>query len=263
MTDLALDLVLARSMAEQADAISLDRFLATDLKVSTKPDLTPVTEADQAVERALRARLADERPDDGVIGEEFGGDGALTPGRRWIVDPIDGTKNFVRGVPVWATLIALAEDDEVVLGFVSAPAMGRTWWATRGGGAFTREVNGAVRQLSVSRVSRSEDASFAYSDPVGWDRYGERGVAAFDTLLRGTWRSRGYGDFLSHVLVAEGAVDIAAEPTLEPWDVAALVPIVSEAGGRMTGYDGGNCLRSRAGLTTNGLLHDWALSLFN
>lgn len=261
MTSIRSDLDLAVALADAADLLSLDRYLASDLQVSAKPDLTPVTEADQAVEQMLRATLASERPFDLIVGEEFGGDGALAPGRRWIIDPIDGTKNYVRGVPVWATLIALAEDDELTLGMVSAPALGRRWWATKGGGAFTSDVNGDIRQLQVSAVSHISDASFSFSDSVGWDRY-PCGPSALERIVQQAWRARGYGDFLSHVLVAEGAVDLAAEPTLEPWDVAALVPIVTEAGGLMTGFDGAPCLSSRAGLTSNGLLHGWALELF-
>ena len=184
------------------------------------------------------------------------------PVRRWIVDPIDGTKNYVRGVPVWATLIALADADGIALGFVSAPALGRRWWATRDGGAFTRDVDGSTRAIHVSAVANVSDASFSFSDAVGWDLHGEAGPTGLQTLVSSAWRTRGYGDFLSHMLVAEGAVDIAAEPQLAPWDVAALVPIVEAAGGRMTGYDGRSCLESGSGLTSNGLLHDYALGLF-
>lgn len=253
------DLDLALELADKADKLSISRYLATDLEVAAKPDLTPVTEADKAVEQMLRASLMSERPNDLIVGEEFGGDALASSGRRWIVDPIDGTKNYVRGVPIWATLIALADGDEIVVGVVSAPALGRRWWAAKDMGAFTSDVNGEVRQLRVSAVERIEDASFSYSDPVGWDRYAN-GERALKIMMSTAWRTRGYGDFLSHVLVAEGAVDIAAEPTLEPWDVAALVPIITEAGGRMTGFDGSNCLSARAGLSTNGHLHDWALT---
>ena len=261
-SSLEADLVLAVQMADAADAQSMARYRASDLRVETKPDLTPVTEADQAVERLIRDMLAAERPDDLIVGEEFGGDDALTPVRRWIVDPIDGTKNYVRGVPVWATLIALADADGIALGFVSAPALGRRWWATRDGGAFTRDVDGSTRAIHVSAVGSISDASFSFSDAVGWDLHGEAGPTGLQTLVSSAWRTRGYGDFLSHMLVAEGAVDIAAEPQLAPWDVAALVPIVEAAGGRMTGYDGRSCLESGSGLTSNGLLHDYALDLF-
>lgn len=256
------DLELALDLARASDQLSMSRYRAGDLQVETKPDATPVTEADKAVERMIRERLAAARPDDLIVGEEFGGDHALAPGRRWIIDPIDGTKNYLRGVPVWATLIALAEGDELLIGVVSAPALGRRWWAQSGEGAFTMDVDGQVRGIRVSKVTAIKDASFSFSDSVGWELHGAAGPAGLETLISSSWRTRGYGDFLSHMLVAEGAVDIAAEPQLAPWDVAALVPIVQEAGGRMTGYDGGNCLRSGSGLTTNGPLHDYALSLF-
>lgn len=255
------DLELALRLAQMADGLSLGKFRSSDLKVTTKPDLTPVTEADKAVEEMLRKELSAHRPDDVIVGEEFGGE--ATTGRRWILDPIDGTKNYVRGVPVWATLIALAVDDEVHVGVVSAPAMGRRWWAASGEGAFTRDVDGTVRPIRVSAVSKIEDASFSYSDAVGWERHGEAGINGLNTLLNDSWRTRAYGDFWSHMLVAEGAVDIAAEPELAPWDVAALVAVVNEAGGRMTGYDGTSSLSARSGLSSNGILHSYALGLFN
>ena len=255
------DLDFALRLAQMADGLALGKFRSTDLQVSTKPDLTPVTEADKAVEELLRRELSAHRPEDQIIGEEFGGD--ASHGRRWIIDPIDGTKNYVRGVPVWATLIALAEDDEILVGVVSAPAMGRRWWAAVGEGAHTRDVDGTTRSIHVSAVKRIEDASFSYSDAVGWERHGQQGIEGLNTLLNSSWRTRAYGDFWSHMLVAEGAVDIAAEPELAPWDVAALVAVVKEAGGEMTGYDGRSCLVSRAGLSTNGHLHDYALGLFN
>ena len=256
------DLQLALTLADAADVQSMARYRASDLRVETKPDLTPVTEADQAVEKLIRDALATQRPDDLIVGEEFGGDAALTPVRRWIVDPIDGTKNYVRGVPVWATLISLVDAEGPAVGVVSAPALGRRWWAIRGGAAYTRDVDGSTREIRVSAVSNIGDASFSYSDAVGWDRHGDAGPRALNTLIADAWRTRGYGDFLSHMLVAEGAVDIAAEPQLAPWDVAALVPIVQAAGGRMTGYDGRSCIESGSGLTTNGHLHAYALDLF-
>ena len=256
------DLELAHQLADAADKQSMARYRASDLRVETKPDLTPVTEADKAVEQLIRTMLSAARPDDGVVGEEFGGDAALEPVRRWIVDPIDGTKNYVRGVPVWATLIALADEAGIAVGLVSAPALGRRWWATRGGTAYTRDVDGSTRAIHVSAVANIGDASFSFSDGIGWEVHGEAGPAGLQTLVSSAWRTRGYGDFLSHMLVAEGAVDIAAEPQLAPWDVAALVPIVESAGGRMTGYDGRPCLESGSGLTTNGVLHDYALGLF-
>lgn len=256
------DLALALQLADQVRDLSMSRFLSGTLEIETKPDMTPVTDADRAVEEIIRQQLALHRPEDLIVGEEFGGDHALAAGRRWIVDPIDGTKNYMRGVPVWANLISLAIDDEIVVGVVAAPAMNRRWWAGSGLGAFTQDADGSTRQIRVSGISTLADASFSYSDPVGWDLHGQRGPEVWQELLNECWRSRGYGDFLSHMFVAEGAVDIAAEPQLSPWDVAALVPIVAEAGGKMTGFDGKPCLLSGSGLTTNGALHETLLSKF-
>ena len=255
------DLALALALADLADAITGERYLATDLRVETKPDRTPVTEADQAVERALAQRLATARPGDGIVGEEFG-DAIGNSGRTWIIDPIDGTANFLRGVPVWATLIGLVVGDTPTVGVVSAPAMGRRWWAAPGV-AVTADVDGRQRSLAVSAVTSPSDASLAYSDPIGWP------PGALSRLQQSTWRSRGYGDFWSHVLVAEGAVDLAVEPDLKPWDVAALLPIIAEAGGRCTGTDGQPVLRSDGSrwqvpaglLSSNGALHAPALAL--
>jgi histidinol-phosphatase len=244
-------------MADRADAITMRLFRSTSLRVETKPDLTPVTEADQETEQALRATLLAERPDDSVLGEEFGTT-AATNRRHWIIDPIDGTKNYVRGVPVWATLIALTVDDDPVVGVVSAPALGRRWWAALGSGAFVTELGSAPRRLQVSAVQRIDDASFSYSDAVGWQ---ERGAASGLAVLQAqSWRQRAYGDFWSHLLVAEGAVDIAAEPALGAWDMAAIIPIVREAGGRITAFDGAAALSGGCAVTTNGLLHPAVLA---
>lgn len=252
------DLALALRMADIADVMSMHRFRATDLLVETKPDLTPVTEADRAVEKALRDELARQRPDDSVLGEEYGTQGESR--RRWILDPIDGTKNYVRGVPVWATLIALLDGDRVTVGVVSAPALVRRWWAALGTGAFGLDPSSPEpRRLHVSKVGALSDASFSFSDSVGWAERGAQG--ALDALQKGTWRHRAYGDFWSHMMVAEGVVDVAAEPFLESYDMAALVPIVEEAGGRMTAYDGSSALGGGSALTTNGLLHDQVLAL--
>ncbi len=250
--DFSNDLALALSLADAADQISMDRFGARDLVIETKPDLTPVSDADQAVERTIRNLLSVDRPQDAILGEEFGS----TEGRRqWILDPIDGTKNYVRGVPVWATLIALKVDDDIAVGVVSAPALGRRWWAMTGGGAFTTSPGApAARRINCSLVTSINDASFSFSDAVGWDTRGaEAGLAE---LLRTTWRQRAYGDFWSHMMVAEGVVDIAAEPVLETYDMAALIPIVQEAGGRITSFAGGSALGGGSALTTNALLHD-------
>ena len=247
---------MALRLADAADAISLDRFGAADLHVDAKPDLTPVTDADVAVERAIRDLLAEHRPDDAILGEEFGAashpERAGVP-RRWVVDPIDGTKNFVRGVPVWATLIALMVGDDVVVGVVSAPALGRRWWAHTGGGAFG-SFAGRTRPLRVSGVRDIADASLSFSELGEWEAIGMR--EEFLALAADCWRTRAYGDFYSYVLVAEGAVDIACEPELKLWDLAALVPIVVEAGGMFTGVDGAPADAAvRSALATNGRLH--------
>lgn len=253
------ELELSWILADLADAISMDRFLSSDLKVESKPDLTPVTEADKAVEQAIRAAIAKRFPADTVAGEEFGGvnDGRIPAGRVWIIDPIDGTKNYVRGVPVWATLIALVVDGTPTVGLVSAPALGRRWWACLGAGAWTQTrlagVDAAPRRLKVSAVRELSDASFSYSDRQGW---AERTETGFEELTGAVWRTRAYGDFYSHLLVAEGAVDIAAEPELNAWDIAALIPIINEAGGRVSGYDGSDALTANGAYTTNGHLHD-------
>ncbi len=251
--DLADDLALALRLADLADPIAMGRFRADDLVVETKPDLTPVSEADRAVERALRDVLAAERPDDAILGEEFGTVG--TASRRWVLDPIDGTKNYVRGVPIWAVLIALLVDGDPVVGVVSAPALGRRWWAAAGTGAWgTDPGSPQPRRLRVSAVTDLADASFSYSDGHGWaERHAAHGLEA---LQDGTWRQRAYGDFWSHMLVAEGAVDVAAEPFLETYDMAALVPVVREAGGLLTSFAGSDALAGGSALTTNGALHD-------
>ncbi len=256
---LEADLALALRLADTADTITMRGFRSADLVVHTKPDLTPVTEIDQAVERHLRAIVETEHPDDSILGEEYGeehGASNADTRRRWIIDPIDGTKNFVRGVPVWATLIALASGDDIVMGVVSAPALGRRWWAATGHGAFSQGLEDAQpRRLMVSGVHDLADASVSFSDPIGWP------AGSLDRLHEATWRMRAYGDFWSHLLVAEGAVDIAGEPELNLWDIAALVPIVTEAGGRITSYTGGVPLDSA--LTTNGHLHDAVLEILS
>lgn len=228
------------------------RYGAADLVVEAKPDLTPVSDADTATEKVLRDMLAQERPGDAVSGEEFGTDGSGS--RRWVIDPIDGTKNFVRNVPVWATLIALLEGDEAVVGVVSAPALDRRWWAAKGGGAWGAVGDAPARRLAVSRVGSLADASLSYSSLSGWAELGMHD--SFIALAESVWRSRAYGDFWSYMLVAEGAVDVAAEPELSLWDVAALAPIVTEAGGRFTGLDGVPGVHRGNAAASNGLLHD-------
>ena len=228
------------------------RFRARDLVVHTKPDRTPVTEADHAVEEALRARLARERPDDGIVGEEHGVSG--TGSRRWIVDPIDGTKSFLRGSPPWATLLGLEVDGDLVLGMVSAPALGRRWWATRGGGAY---ANG--ERIAVSAVDSLDDALLCHADLRSYEDHGCG--PEFDALTRRVWDRRGFGDFWGHMLVAEGIADVMIEPVLEIWDVAALIPIVEEAGGRVTDRRGDRRADGGNAVTTNGLLHDDVLAI--
>ena len=233
------DLVLAFELADAADAIALGRFRAHDLVVETKPDRTPVTEADRAIEETIRARLARDRPADAILGEELGASGAAR--RRWIVDPIDGTRNYSRGAPVWATLIALEEDGVARLGVVSAPALGRRWWAERGAGAF---AEGAP--IHVSKVARPEDAaiSFALEDEL-------------PDLARRCWHPRGYGDFWAHMLVAEGAIDGAIDAVgVSVWDLAAVQVVVEEAGGRFSDRTGAARIDGGTAISSNGLLHD-------
>lgn len=254
--DFTDDLRLAHVLADDADALSTARFKALDLHVMTKPDLTPVTDADQAVEEGIRRTLSRARPRDAVLGEERGTTGH---GQRcWVVDPIDGTKNFVRGVPVWATLIGLMVDGEVVVGVVSAPQLNRRWWAMRDGGAWTGKSLLRAAPCQVSDVSRIEDASLSYASLHGWEEKGR--LEDFLALSRRCWRTRAYGDFWSYMLVAEGAVDLAAEPELELYDMAALDVIVREAGGIFTSLDGEPGPTGGNALASNGKLHDQALA---
>lgn len=256
MPDYHDDLRLAHVLADAADATTMEHFRSLDLKVETKPDMTPVTEADRAAEELIRTSLRRARPRDAVLGEEYGSEGQGP--RRWIIDPIDGTKNFVRGVPVWATLIALVEkeagEDQAVVGVVSAPALNRRWWAMRGGGAYTGRSLTSATRLQVSRVSGLADASFSYSSLSGWEERGRLG--GFLELARDCWRTRAYGDFWSYMLVAEGAVDCCAEPELSLWDMAANAVVVQEAGGRFTGLDGRDGPHGTDAAASNGLLHD-------
>ena len=290
--DLLDDLALAHALADMADAITLDRYQAQDLVVTNKPDNTPVTDADRAVETAIREALATHRQSDGLVGEEFGSDKGSS-GRYWVIDPIDGTKNFMRGVPTWATLIALVQVDasgneEVVVGIASAPALARRWAAAKGNGATVRFNSGpndlsigdtsgddfvydsavdfdAIAQsinekkISVSKVSTLTDASISYSDFVGW---GDR-LEPFQKMLANAWRTRGIGDFWSHMLVAEGAVDVAVEPSLAVWDMAALDIIVREAGGTFTNTAGQAGPFGGSGVSTNGLLHNAVINGLN
>jgi histidinol-phosphatase len=256
------DLALALELADVADAITMDRFRAEDLVVETKPDLTPVSEADRAVEQALREHLASARPRDTVFGEEYGetdrvdGVGA-TATRRWIVDPIDGTKGYVRGMQVWATLLALEDDGEMIAGVVSAPAMGRRWWAARGAGAFTTDVaGGQPRGLRVSGIRELQDAQMCFGGFEEWRQSGRLDVLL--ALSEGCWRTRGYGDFWQYMLVAEGAAEIALDPAVALWDVAAPMVVVQEAGGRFTDFGGSATAAGGNGIGSNGLVHEAA-----
>ena len=251
MTDVADDLALALRLADQADALTMDRFGALDLAIETKPDLTPVTDADKGAEETLRAILTEARPGDGIFGEEFGG-APVSTGRVWVLDPIDGTKNFVRGVPVWCTLIALISDGVPVVGVISAPALGRRWWAADGLGAHT-SFAGRQRRIQVSGVNELSAASLSYSDlTTGWDDRRERFVALTDEV----WRVRAYGDFWSYCLGAEGAVDIACEPEVKVWDIAPLDILIREAGGTFSSLDGQAGPHGGSALATNGHLHE-------
>ena len=258
MTEYSLsdDLSLALALAANADHISLDRFRSLDLVVTTKPDRTPVTDADQSVERSIRAGIEAARPDDSILGEEYGTQGDSS--RQWIIDPIDGTANFLRGVPIWGTLVALAIDGVPVVGVVSAPALGKRWWAATGHGAWGQATGEEPRALNVSGVSELADASLSYNSLQGWD--GEGRVDDVIELSRKVWRSRAIGDMWSYMLLAEGSLDIVGEFDLKPYDMAALIPIIEEAGGRFTSVDGEPGPWHGNAIATNGRLHDEVLA---
>lgn len=253
------ELALALALADDADLLTARWFRSPTLDVTTKADLTPVTQADREVEEAWRRRLMTERPGHCILGEEFGaGDAAARHDGpvaqwRWVLDPIDGTKNFVRGVPVWASLIGLEHDGVPVVGVVSAPALGRRWWARRGGGAWE-----SGRRIEVSRVAEVADAFFSYDSLVGFDD--DDVSRRWIDFARSCGRTRGLGDFWSHVLVAEGAVDVAAEPDVSHWDMSAVQVIVQEAGGRFSDLSGATRPDGGSALSTNGLLHAAALA---
>jgi histidinol-phosphatase len=236
------DLELALQLADAADAISSAHY-RTGLAVETKPDLTPVTEADRAVEAELRRLLTSERPDDAILGEEEGAAGSGP--RRWIVDPIDGTRNYARGIPIWATLIALEEDGRIRVGVASAPALGRRWWAERGGGA-----HAGPERIRVSAVERIEDSVLSFALDRQLPEIAER-----------AWHVRGVGDFWAHMLVAEGAADAAVDAIgVSVWDLAAVQVIVEEAGGRFSDLSGESRLDSGTAVSSNGLLHEDVLA---
>lgn len=245
------DLDLALELADVADAISLERFRALDLHVESKPDRSPVTDADKSVEQAITKVLAAKAANDALIGEEYGTSGSAA--RTWIIDPIDGTANYLRGVPVWATLIALAINGKPTVSVVSAPALGRRWWAAPGVGAFTQELDGSARELKVSAISDLEYASLSYNNLQLWDQVGM--LPKLTELSRKVWRTRAYGDFWSYMLLAEGSVDVVAEHDLKIYDIAALVPIVELAGGQFSALNGPLTAESSSVLATNGKLH--------
>ena len=251
------DLGLALELAGHADVVTMHRFEATDLSVKEKPDLTPVSDADLNCEKHIRDSLKRSRPRDEVLGEEFGGQ-ACYEGRQWVIDPIDGTKNFVRGVPVWATLISLLEDGEPVVSVVSAPALRRRWYAAKGAGAY-RVFGGEPKRLHVSQIEKLGHASLAMSSLTGWSERGLRDK--FLNLTDKTWRLRGYGDFWSYCLVAEGAVDIATEPEVSLWDLAAPSLLVTEAGGTFTDLSGSPGPHGGSAIASNGRLHKAALQM--
>jgi histidinol-phosphatase len=264
------ELEFALTLADIADEISLARYRALDLVITTKPDKSPVTDADKSVETAISSAIHGKYPNDGIVGEEFGTSGSRgSRDRYWVIDPIDGTKNFLRGVPTWATLIALVENENVVASVVTSPALYRRWYASVGGGAFVTEgassagspgeTKSVPRKLAVSKVSQISDASIAYSDFQGW---GAR-RANFEKLLDGAWRTRGLGDFWSHMLVAEGAVDVAIEPSLALWDMAALDLIVREAGGKFSSLDGVDGPFGPNAISSNGALHSAIVAALN
>ena len=259
MTDHHLDLILALTLADTADAITMDRMGAADLRVDRKPDRTPVTDADLAVEEAIRAVLGQQRPQDAVLGEEGGGPADERAGRVWLLDPIDGTKNFLRGVPIWATLIALVEDGRPVVGVISAPALRRRWWAAAGAGAYTRDVCGSTRIITVSGVGDLCDAYVSTTHLGSWVQQHSR--TSYLTLVDACWESRAFGDFWQHCLVAEGAIDLATEPVVNSWDVAAAQVLVEQAGGRFSDLDGVARHDGGTALSSNGLLHESALAL--
>ncbi|MDZ8202026.1 inositol monophosphatase family protein [Microbacterium sp. SSW1-59] len=253
-----MDLELALRIADAADAVTMARFDAADLDVQLKADRSHVTEADLATERAIREILAAERPDDDVFGEEFGvtGDGS----RQWIIDPIDGTANYLKGIPMWSTLIALAVDGVPRVGVVAQPALGRRWWAATGHGAWTNTTTGD-RRIRVSDVDDVAEASVSFQSIGQWRDYGR--LDALERVTSAAWRDRGYGDAWPYMLLAEGRLEFVAEFDVKRYDIAALIPIVREAGGTFTDIDGGEDLDSLSSLATNGRLHRPFLDLIH
>ena len=257
--DLRADLDLALRLADAADAASMSRFDALDLDVRLKADASHVTEADLATERALRDLLETERPGDGVFGEEYGvtGDSA----RQWIIDPIDGTANYLKGIPMWTTLIALAIDGVPRVGVASQPAIGRRWWAASGLGAWTNTPTGETKRLAVSAVDTIADSSVSFQSIGQWRDAGK--LDALERLTSSVWRDRGYGDAWPYMLLAEGRLEFVAEFGVKEYDIAALVPIVTEAGGKFTSFEGNDSLSDLSSLATNRVLHSAYLDLLH
>lgn len=246
------DLTFALALADLADSISLPRFRSSDLTIEVKDDRSFVTDADEAVERALRARIEAERPEDSFFGEESG---RTEKGRRrWLIDPIDGTSNFLRGVSNWSTLIALEVDEQPTVGVISAPAFKARWWAENGGGAWGQVTGESPRRMKVSAVGELSQASLSFQSIEQWDVAGY--LQPLIALARSVWQDRAYGDMWSYMLLAEGLVDIVAEFDLDPYDLAAFVPIIREAGGRFTDIEGNESIWNGSSLATNGSLHD-------
>lgn len=254
------DLSLALAVAAEADLISMSYFRRADLGVDTKSDNTPVTEADRNVEDRIRHSIRQSRPRDQILGEERGHSSGTESSREWVIDPIDGTAGFSRGLPIWATMIALTIDGIPQLGVVSAPALGKRWWAAREMGAWTKE-HGQIKPLRVSAVSELSQAIISYNSLPGWIDAGKADQVS--ELATSAWRARAIGDFWSYMLVAEGQLDVAGEYDLQPYDIAALWPIVEEAGGRFTSLSGSTDIHSGSALASNGALHDQVLRIVN
>ncbi len=249
MSDLAELLQVALHASDAADAISLSGFTSRSFGVTRKADNSEVTDIDRATEQAIVASLNSARPDYGIYGEEFGTSGPANVEATWVIDPIDGTTNFVRGVPVWGSLIALVHNEVPVVSVVSAPALGMRWWASVGDGAY---FNGT--RIYVSTVSELSDAHVSTTPNTGWEKVG--GLPALQQLQVDALRSRGFGDFWQHMLVAQGAIDVAIDAIgLAPYDNAAIYPIVQEAGGTITDRIGKSNWRANSLVSSNGLLH--------
>ncbi|MFF7683439.1 inositol monophosphatase family protein [Microbacterium sp. NPDC007973] len=259
LADLTDDLALALRLADAADVVAMQRFDAADLRIDTKPDRTHVTEADLATERAIREILDAERPADAILGEEYGSSGDTS--RRWVIDPIDGTHNYMRGIPVWATLIALTVDGVPTVGVVSQPAIGRRWWAATGQGAWTTTATEETRRIHVSGIDDIAASSISFQSIEQWDDVDL--VPTLERLARAVWRDRAYGDALPYMWLAEGRLELVAEFGVKEYDIAAIAPIVREAGGRFTAFDGTDRLDAESSLATNGVLHDAFLDLLH